>query len=275
MYNLTIKQENREKSAFYASDFGKPDLDLYFSLTGEEPSNPLKWQDTLRMGAGKGAEEAMLRALKDSGVVDENYSQKENGRVDMERHGVSIHGYIDAITKDGFPMEIKTINNKNYFGVKRYQDGTPRENYVGQLAIYMDFLGVEKGILFVSTIDGINNFWFECKRNGDIFTCGKTTIDLHREYSRWSQLKVECIDLGIKPYLFQYRYKHPIEEIDWNTVSKSDISKARNGNKVLGDWQISYSPWKDKIIALQGDTVGYSPEEIEFIRKATEGYSTK
>lgn len=57
-------------------------------------------------------------------------------------------------------------------------------------------------------------------------------------------------------------------------MSKGDISKARNGHKVLGDWQILYSPWKDLIIKRQGAELGYNAEEITKIKQLTEGYTT-
>jgi len=272
---LIFKKGDRKKRAFYASDTFKPVLDLYFGFKGEEQTNPPTWYDTLKWGAGKGMEEALLKVLKDSDIVDEDYNQEEDGRIEIERYGVPINGYIDAITKDGLPIEIKSINNKNSFDIKRYESGEPRENYVGQLSIYMDALNVDTGYLFVSSIDGLNRFCFECKKIDDgKYQCGKTIVDIDKEYKKWSRLYKQNIETDTVPNPNEYVYKIPVEEIDWTKVSKGAISKARNGHTVIGDWQVQYSPWKDKIIEMQGSELGYSPEEIEIIKEKTKGFTT-
>lgn len=270
-----IKHEKREKKAFYASDFGKPVLDLYFAFKGIDPTNPPQWNDTLKWGAGKGVEENMLKVLKDSGFVDENYDQKEHGRIEIEREGIKINGYIDAKTKDGLPVEIKSINNKNQFDIAKYEDGKPRENYVGQLAIYMDALGVDIGYLLVASIDGLNYFLFECKKTGERkYKCKDTEVDLDKEYRRWSVLYDKNVVNNELPNIFDKLYKYPLDSIDWRKQSKSNIQKARNNQKVLGDFEVTYSPWCDKIIELQGQKRGYSDEEIRIILEATKGYTT-
>lgn len=271
---FVVKFEDREKKAFYASDVFKPVLDLYFAFTGEAKTNPASWYDTLKWGAGKGVEEALLKVLKDSGVVPEDYDQKTHGRIEIEREGVKINGYIDAKTKSGLPIEIKSINNKNSFDIRKYEEGKPRENYVGQLAVYMDSLAVDTGYLFVASIDGLNRFLFECKKIGDRkYKCGDVEVDLDKEYKKWANLMNNHILKKELPDVFEYRYKHNIEEIDWKKVSAGDISKARNGKKVIGDFNVSFSPWKDKIVELQGETLGYTPEETNRIKELTKGFS--
>ncbi len=271
-----LKQEKREKKAFYASDVLKPVLDLYFSFKGVEPTNPMEWYSTLRFGAGNGVEASMLKILKDSGFVNEDYDQKVHGRIEIEREGIKINGYIDAITKDGLPIEIKSINNKNQFDIAKYEDGKPRQNYVGQLAIYMDALNVDSGYLFVASIDGLNYFLFECKKIGERkYKCKDTEVDLDIEYKKWSNLFKEYVEKDIVPPATEYIYKHDVNKIDWSKVSKSAISKARNGHAVVGDFQIAYSPYKDKIIELQGSQLGYSEDEIKIIKEKTAGYSAR
>lgn len=274
---LFVKHEEREKTAFSCSDYGKTNLDLYYSFIGEKKTNPIEWFTMVRLGAGKGAEENLLKVLKDSGIVNEDYVQEEDGRVEMSRYGFEIHGYIDAITKEGLPVEIKTINNKNTYDILSYQQNKPRENYVGQLAMYMDFLGVDTGYLFVASLDGLNTFLFECKKVGDLlYKCGETMVDLRAQYESWAKLYKENIVPKKEPNVFEYRYKIPVEEIDWSKISDTDISKARTNKKVIGDgWQIQYSPYKDLILKRQGVTPGYSDEELEFIKKVTKGYSAK
>lgn len=273
---LKLNFEPYAKRAFYASDVFKPVLDLYFGFKAEPWTNPPKWYDTLKWGAGKGVEESMLTVLKDSGIVNEDYDQKEHGRIEIQREGIQINGYVDAITKEGLPIEIKSINNKNSWDIRRYEAGEPRENYVGQLSVYLDALGVDTGFLFVSSIDGLNRFWLECKRIGERkYRCGKTEVDLDKEYKRWARLYEHNVTKDVVPSPFEYRYKIPVEEVDWESLSKTDIAKARNDKKVIGDhpYFLTYSNWKDLIIKMQGSELGYTREELEHIKEATKGYT--
>lgn len=282
---LTIKYEAREKKGFHCSDFGKSNLDLFLSLKNITRTNPPKWYDYLRMGAGNGAEVFMLKALVDSGIVDESYDQNFDGRVEFKiGKDIPVTGYMDAVTKTGYPIEIKTINNANKWDILKYEQNKPRESYVGQLASYMHFLGKDTGFLFVSSIDGLNRFWFECKHlGGGLYKCGETVVNLAEEFKRWEEVwnttqawKYGGVGAQRVPfeYLNQYQYKVPVEKIDWTTISAGDISKARMGHKVIGDWQVLYSDWKDLIVKLQGSELGYSEAELKVIKDLTSGYTT-
>ena len=72
----------------------------------------------------------------------------------------------------------------------------------------------------------------------------------------------------------EYHYKTPVHEIDWHKVSKDKISKARNNQAVIGDFQLLYSAYKDLWIEKQGATLGYTPDELAYIRDVTTGYTT-
>lgn len=260
---------------FYASDFNKTDLDLFFSWMAEPKTNPPKWFDTLKWGAGNGVEAKMLEILKMNGIVAEEYDQKLHGGFKIEREGITISGYTDARTLDGEPIEIKSINNKNSNDIREYENGYPRANYVGQLSIYLDALGKDRGYLFASSIDGLHRFWFECVKIGNgVYKCGNVTVNVNSEYRRWAILWTEHIRTGLIPNPFQYLYKYDVRTLDWHNVSASKISGARTGKSVVGDWQLVYSDWKDKIIALQGTTPGYTNEELEIILEKTKGYTT-
>lgn len=300
-----IQKSDYEKKNFSASDFGKLGLDLYFKLTGEEETNPVEWTDTLKFGAGKGVETEFLNILKASGIVDEAYNQEVDGRIEVERECGLVTGYIDAIAKEehgAFPIEVKSINNKNAFDIKNYNMGMPRENYVGQLAVYMDAKGKDKGVLLVGSIDGLSVFWYEVEHIGDrkyqvkrfktldsiikstgvailpgkdgyIEITDGVTVDLNQEYSRWLNIK-NHVDNKQMPDIYEAVYKYDIETLDWTTISKDKISKARNNKAVVGDWQIIYSNYKDKIIELQGAELGYTNEELFKINELTSGYTT-
>lgn len=265
--HFTIKNEkleNKSKNTFWASDYGKSTLDLYFSLTNEPITNPIEWDDMIRLEAGKGVENALVKVLKDSGYVDENYEQKS---ISIVREGVEIHGKIDAILKSGIPVEIKSINNKNVFYVKKYHDGFPRESYVGQLAIYMDALGVEQGYLFAVTLDGLEKFLIPCYKTKDnTYRCGKIEIDISKEYKRWAKIWNENIVPKKLPDIWEYTYKPKIDSIDWTKVPLAKRRNAVINGVVVGSaWQITYSPYCNRIVELQGETRGYTDEEKKVI----------
>lgn len=275
IFNLKVKNEIREKLGFYPTDFLKSNFDLYQKFKGTPPTNPPKWNDTLKFGAGNGMEAQLLTVLKDSGIVKESYNQRDDGRVLMEREGMQIRGYMDAVTIEGEPIEIKSINNKNQYDIRKYREGQPRLNYVGQLAMYMDFLDKDKGYLFVASIDGLNYFIIPCNRIGlRKFRCGNVEVDLDSEYKRFAKLYKNNILKDIEPDCWEYHYKYPIDELDWHSISKSKISLARNNRAVIGDWQVQYSDYKDLLIERQGVGVGYTDEEIIKIREYTKGYTT-
>lgn len=273
--DLVYKQEDRgPRDHFYASDCGKSNFDLYHSFVGTPVTNPPKWHDTLKWAAGSGVEDAMVKILKSNGIVNEDYDQNVHGKIEMERNGIRITGRIDAMTKDGLPIEIKSINNANRWDVGAYEDGYPRENYVGQLAVYMDALGVDVGYLFVSSIDGLSRFWFKCVRTGDKFTCGNTVFELDKQLAKWKNLFDENITKKIEPDVWEYKYKYPVEEIDWTKVSSAKITSARNNRAVLGDYQVQWSSYKDMWVKKQGVTLGYTAEELLKINELTKGHTT-
>lgn len=275
---LTVKHSDRRRVNFYASDFGRSDLDIYFSFTNEPKTNAAEWFQTLKWGAGLGVEEKLLRILKDSGYVPEEYDQKKHGRILIEREGVSIAGYIDAATtldETGIPIEIKSINNKNSVDIRKYATGYPRESYVGQLAVYMDARNVNMGYLFVASVDGLSYFLFKATRLKDgRVKCGKVTVNPADFYKRVSKLKKDHIDLKKMPDVNQYLYKYPVDTLNWKEVPVASIAKARQNKKVIGDFQIVFSDWKDKIIKLQKTKKGYSNAELKIILEKTKGYST-
>jgi hypothetical protein len=319
---LTYTGERRPKNNISASDAEKLGIDIILSLNHIEQSNPTEWYGYLKMGAGKGVELEMLKILKENGIVDKNYDQdfeyKEVGTesdpftekvardsTKIVRNGVTISMRFDAEVKaggavlkasdtvlpqstdlvlgEGEPIEIKSINNKNSIDIAKYIAKQPRSNYVKQLAIYMDALGKEQGHLFVSSIDGLNTFWFVCKKTAEgIYQCGDTIVDLNEEYKRFAELTEASKNIWDYPKMKKYwneeTYKLPLDKIDWTKVSVSAIGEARNNRKVIGSensFKINYSGYKDIIVRMQGAKLGYSEEEIAIIKTATAGYSAK
>lgn len=274
---LVTKNRSQERTGVHASDFGKPGLDLYFRMTGVEQTNPPEWYEKLKWGAGLGVEKELLQVLKDSKIVPEEYDQDVHGVVEKTIDGVLFTGHMDGNTsldQTGEPIEIKSINNKNAFDIEKYKNSNPRENYVGQLAMYLYLTGAKKGHLFVASVDGLHRFYFECNDLGDgRYKCGNVIVNISREVSRLIKIYKENVLTNTMPDVNEKIYKFPVDQIDWRSISKDKISKARNNKAVIGDWEVQYSNWKDKIISLQGTTPGYTPQELELINTKTAGYS--
>jgi hypothetical protein len=204
--------------------------------------------------------------LKDSGFVDENYEQL---KLEFKREGIEVHGKVDAVLKTGEPVEIKSINNKNVMDIARYNANEPRENYVMQLAMYMDEMKQGMGYLFVVSLDGLNKFIIPCYKTDDgKYHCGKTEVDIQAEYKRWAKLWNENIVPRKMPDAFEKIYKPDPKTIDWKAVSLPKRRAAVNDGVVVGsDWTILYSNWKKKIIALQGhEKAGYTDSEKAWIK---------
>ena len=300
---FSYTEEKRERTGIYASDFGKLGADIILSLRNTEPSNPMGWNNYLRMSAGKGVELQMIKVLKQNGIVNKDFDQELVPTTETIVNDIPIRMKFDAlgieggakfkaqslqlpqdeeiIVGEGEPIEIKSINNKNSFDINDYANSKPRDNYVGQLAIYMHTLKKDRGHLFVSSIDGLNYFWFVCNKIGEgIYKCGEVTVDLNQEFARFKKLwDIAKSTEGIPSEIwFEEKYKLPLEQIDWTKISKTKIGDARNGRYVVGTenkFKIDYSSYKDIILKNQGVTAGYSPEELEIIKTKTAGYSSK
>lgn len=296
---LQYKPEKRERKSIYASDFGKLGIDLLLELRKTEPTNPTRWNDTLRMSAGKGVEEAMIDVLKQNNLVAQDYTQ-DGDSFKVEWEGVPFSMRFDAILEDGsikiedvtMPqskeikinkneiLECKSVNNKNSFDINDYINDKPRENYVGQLALYLKAKGMTRGHLFASTIDGLNYFWFVIEKIGeDKYKCGEVVIDVSNEIKRLARIwKLKDSTEIPDDILFEEKYKIPLDTINWSELSVSTIGDVRNGRKVVGsanNWKINYSQYKNMIVKLQGAELGYTAEELEIIKARTAGFSAK
>jgi len=265
------KERDHKKTSFWCSESETNVFDIYHRWIGTKKTNPPGAETEVIFSAGKMMELALVEKLVKQGVVKDMDDQL---RIEMVRCGVPITGYADAILTEGdMPCEIKT-----YYG--DYQDrelgnGMVRSSYVKQIAMYMDCTGKENGLLLYMNRGNGKMFEFPVERNGDRFMCGEVRFDITDTYKKWAQLYENNILKNIEPKS-EYRYKIPIEEIDWSTISNADISKARNNKKVIGDsWSVQYSDYKDLILLQEGVTAGYSEQELDRIKELTAGYSSK
>ncbi len=263
-------EEPHVKNSFWATETETPAFDIYHKWIGTEPTNPPSPEKLLMFSAAKMIEQAIVDRLVKSGHVQVLESQQ---RIDFEHKGFRITGYADAIEMNGDPIEVKT-----YYGYeqdKQIKSRQPKASYLKQLAIYIYALNRQRGTLLYMERGYGDLHEFELLRTGDTtFKCESIEFDLADVFERWSNIYYGYIEQEKEPPL-EFKYKIPVREIDWSKESKSDVMKARNNQRVVGNWQATYSPYLELWLAKEGTQRGYTLEEIQYIKSATAGYSTK
>lgn len=274
------RAETKVATSFWAGDAEKDAFEIYHQWKGTKPSNPFQGKTLLMFEVGKQLELSIVKTLIDKGSAYD-YPDEKQHRIEMERHGVPISGYMDAVlTLRDVPLEIKSFYGYNQ--EKEIKDGTPKLSYLKQLAIYMDYMDKDEGrLIYVHRGTG-DMYEFFLMRKKNIFTCGPQSFDLDEVYKRYASIHKDYILQDIEPPS-DYRYKYDIETLDWGKVKNDDIKKARNNQAVLGDWQVKYSLYKDKIVAKEAEALGkdpstylgYTDAELARICDLTAGYTAK
>tara|TARA_Y100000593_G_scaffold49298_1_gene92900 strand:+ start:1425 stop:2261 length:837 start_codon:yes stop_codon:yes gene_type:complete len=263
------RERDKKKDTFWASESETMLFEIYHRWKGTEATNPIRAEAQVLMNAGKMMEEALVEQWTAAGMVQKHEDQI---RIRMDRLGVPISGYIDALHVDGYPIEVKTFYG--YHQIKELEKGKARESYLKQLAIYMDALNQDKGKLFYMERGNGRMFEFTLHRvNEKEFLCGDIGFNLHKTYERWQDLYTNYILPSQEPEP-DYLYKIPPSQVDWSKVPKADIKKARANQKVIGDhaWAVNYSGYKDLILQRQGVEPGYTIEELLEVKKYSEAF---
>jgi hypothetical protein len=295
------EERDKEKKSFWCTESEMNQLEIFYRFKGIKPSNPMTPETQFGLNIRKKVEDVILDYIEDVLVKPKPYKdsegvlieEPEQHRVEMERLGVRITGYMDAIVKEKVfadipngggteheiqvPVEIKTSYGP--FAQKELIAGQPKLPYLKQLAQYMDYMNVNKGYLL--QLHFSNNgfipedfYQFVLIRNGNKFKCGYIEFDLVEDvYKRYQRIWNDYIVPNKEPES-EFKYKYPLEGINWRQTPVAQIRNARNNNAVIGDWQIKYSDWKDIIIKKEGSELGYSDQEINYIKEQTKGYTT-
>lgn len=263
-------EERHKKTTFWATDFEKDPFELFHRWIGTLPTDAYDAQTALTWDAGKRMEEAIVEMIPDEVVISKQ-ARVEYVHPDFE---FTVSGKPDLIVKgDQFniPVEIKS-----YYGPSQEKDlkaYKPRRSYLKQLALYLLALDLPYGVLMYRDRGVGTIHEFGLYREGTAFSCGPIVFDLEDDFKQWGKLYEENIQRGIEPTP-KYRYKTPIGQIGWKNVPTYKISQVRNGGLVLGDWQVKYSPYKNLYIEREGTCLGYSKEEMDYIKIVTDKYTT-
>jgi hypothetical protein len=279
-YMLQEDQEyvatKKRKDSFWASETEKPLFDIYHQWNALPVTNPIDAEKLIMFSAAKMMELALVGKLQKMGLAKKGGDQFH---FLIEREGVPISGYTDCIFVDGTVGEVKSFYGD--YMTRDLQAGKPRTSNLKQLAVYLDAVNQDRGKLIYMDRGSGAMYEFTLLREGDTrFKCMNIEFDLKDTYTKWRTFYDNHILRNAEPDPFECGlYKADVETLDWTKVSKSNISAARTGKKVIGSdmenhWKILYSPYKTLWIQKMGQTLGYTDVEIKRIKELTKNYSS-
>jgi len=299
-FDLQDKEDQKWlKKSFWPSETESNVFDIYHKWMGSPVSNPIPAESRMMFQTAKLLETAYCNIFRDMGIL-----VSDQGRVDMMREDIRISGYIDAIIYEGSKQEIEKLKQvekmsisqedkkilkgiigldikevpveiKSYYGSykdKELREGKAQTSHLKQLAIYMDSLDTDRGYLFYLDRGAGTSYQFIVNRKGDKFTCNSQEFNLTPIYKKWKRLYNNNILKKVEPKS-EYKYKFNIDTLDWKSQTKNAISQARNGHKVIGDWQARYSSYFKLLIDREKTTEGYTEDELKKIAEVTKGYT--
>jgi len=285
--NFNVKQ----KVQFWATDGGKDPRDLYWKITNEPETDPTDFVGLSRFLFGDAIEKAVrdqwITSLGPYGVYLLS-SQASVGTELWSGKPDQIIGYKKA---DGsiapMVLEFKTKWGKGSQTLMGMLE--PSEDYLIQIGLYLkDYFRAKipmEGVLVYYLISdnaavmGIM-LQFCCRYDlaTDSVVCYKVigTNGLDRNLdikvsigAVEKRLEILKIDIGNNVFPKQtFIYKYPLTQELLDKTNDNQLLSAINGDKVLGDWQIAYSKYKQKHLKLQGSKEGYSQEEIRMLQMA-------
>lgn len=278
----------RDNRGWYASALTSNARDLYWKATGEPETNPTDIVGHCRMLAGKSIEEGLTKYVLENthwfGI--HSYGGEQ---ISVGGSNPSVNGYLDGLLVErkgdtfGTPM-VMEVKLKTGYGAEMFkQSYDPGENYLAQLGYYLRDLS-EKGI----TNQGFFLFFLASDKSwGEM-----VQVDCHYENGVVYATKARHIDgtekdinfsLELDPILERLRgleeaiekkelppaehfYKKPLTPELVAGLSDAHLRKAIKGEKIIGDWQIAYSSYKDKHIELEGSSREYTESELQILK---------
>jgi len=268
----------KKKTSFWASESETMAFEIYHRWICTPPTNPITGEKLMMLKMRKLTEEAIVNTLRKSGQLIEELANEKRCYFEWGPKKVPISGYPDAgilLNNEKILIEIKT-----YYGGYQHAKiriGQVKTSYLKQLAIYMYYFKIKRGILVMVNQGTGERFEYELYQKKEYhYICpdNDQEINLRDTFKRFEKIYTNNILPSQEPCI-EYQYKYKIENIDWTSLSSDKIRKARSNAAVVGDWQIKYSDFKDLIIKKQKTISGYTPEELTKIKELTAGYSTR
>jgi len=287
------KPKYRDRRGFYASSSLDCLRDSFWKWKGEPITNPDDTQSIMRMSIGKWIEEGLKRD-----VFMQLHREGEHFLGDEVAVGGSSpdwNGYLDVLMASRsdtegeqakrYVVEIKTAQGIGADILAR--ELKPKEGYCIQIGLYLKDLhekGVTKdGCLYYVLLS--NNYYgsflsFNCRYLPE--TCEVEVYEVNTSWGVSKKLSVrhnlqkKALDRWNKLLTYiekdetpppDYEYKYDVKGEKVNAVSDYQLEKAIKGEKILGDWQVAYSRYKNKQLEIDGITPGYTEEEISYLKE--------
>ncbi len=280
----------RDRRGHHASSALKCLRDQYWEAKGEPITNPTDLVGELGFLVGNAVEERLVSNV--FSMLHVNGVHLLGTQVSVGGSDPAWDGYVDILigvrTETGsiqkYAVEVKT---KRGFGADMLYNGEPPDdNYLAQLGLYLMDLhrkGVTRfGKLFYQLLSN-ENFGklvvFDAEYLPDSETIrifrvsysDKPSMEVEytlnireRVLARWKKLDYHLsTDTVPEP---EYFYKYPLTPEYLRGIPTHDLKKAYRGEKILGDWNVRYSRYFDKILALSGDSREYTEAERALIK---------
>ena len=278
----------RDRREHYASSIMSDLRDQYWALTGEPETNPSDTAGRVKMFLGN----AIEKELKDEILSNLHFFGLHllGTQVPAGLDNPNFNMYYDAVVteRDGAKWGKKYIlevKSKSGIGADMFMRSfDPGDSYMAQMALYLHTSHLkgltDEGIfIFVplsnDTIGDIVAIYCKYDPSTRFITAHyATTLSGHEQKINFIfnvDLAIErakLIDTAVKNKqepAGEFIYKFPLNEDYLKNVSDFQLEKAAKGNVVLGDWQVKYSRWKDKILKQENIEPGYSKAELEIL----------
>lgn len=282
----------RDNRGWYASALTSDARDLYWSGTRTKETNPTDLVGECRMFMGKAVEEALVKhVFSNLHFFGLHFYSCE--QIPIGSSNPNVNGLLDGLVKERLPdgsfgppivVEVKT---KQGFGAEMFkQSYDPGESYLAQIGYYLYDLNkkgvtnegrlffvllsdrsygemIEICVRYNAEIDEVRAY--EARHIDGTITPINHTLKLQPLLERLVSIEEAIKNQQLPPA--EHFYKIPLTPEYLDSVSDAKLKKALDGNVVLGDWQISYSRYKDMHIKLEGTTAGYSAEEQKLLEQ--------
>jgi hypothetical protein len=279
----------RDRRGWDASGLLADSRDMYWKAIGEPETNPVDIEGRMRMMIGKAVE----RELTEQVIANLHWFGLHtygNGQIQIGGSKPIVNGLLDglivsrSVTGALSKPVVLEVKVKTGFGADLFlKDYNPGDEYLAQMGYYLKDL-TEKGkaesglFLFICVSDSNMGVMVEVECTYDAATQEVRATSA----KRLGEIEKRAVDyrLSLGPVLERltvleqavklrelppqhYVYKYPITGQLLADASDYTIRDCISGKKVIGDWQIKYSRFKDKHLALQKSSLGYSHEELQ------------
>lgn len=280
------------RGVFYASELCKNARDLYWSLTNEPATNPTDLVGELKMMCGSAVEVALVQKIAQMHFFSWHLlgTQIQVGGSDP----VAVDGKLDALVAPrvngqlGQPLvvEIKTKYGRGAtFFKNRLQ---PDDGYLAQLGYYLRDLSskgvTNQGVLLYMLMSDAafgDMVAMYCSYNQKTGVCAvdrtlvvesgqlstaevQAEVNVEEKLKRLAEIAAYVKRRELPPAEHYYKYAvTPEQVVSW---TDGDLRAALDGKKVVGDWQIKYSRYKELHVAAEKTSLGYTPAELQLIQ---------